>query len=473
MAAPYKLILSALVALLVLPVLASAEPGKRLPVNAEEIRLSYAPLVKHAAPAVVNIYTTKTVTQRKANPLFDDPFFRRFFGDRLPQAPGGTVRKKVQNSLGSGVIVDGQGLIVTNNHVIEGAEEIVIGLSDKREFKATIVGTDPRTDLAVLRVDTDGEQLPFLRFADSDALEVGDLVLAIGNPFGVGQTVTSGIVSGLARTEVGVSDINAFIQTDAAINPGNSGGALVDMHGRVTGINTAIFSKSGGSHGIGFAIPSNLVRTMVSGVLKYGRLVRPWLGASGQAVSADMAQAMGMGRPYGVIVTDIFPDGPADTAGLTNGDVIVAVSGHEIANPQDLRFRLATLEIGTNVDMTVLRKGKPVTLGMMLSPPPEEPARDTSTLKGRHPMQGATVANLNPALTEELGRAGNERGVIILKTGSKSAAARYGFKAGDQLLTLNGQAPQSVEDLISALEEASRWSLVINRKGKVLTLEIR
>lgn len=450
-----------------------AEPAKRLPNSAQEVRLSFAPLVKRAAPAVVNIYTAKTITQRRINSLFDDPFFRRFFGDALPRVPGGNVRKKVQNSLGSGVIVDGSGVIITNNHVIEGAEEIIVVLSDKRELQAKIVGTDPRTDLAVLRVETKDEPLPYLGFADSDSLEVGDLVMAIGNPFGVGQTVTSGIVSGLARTDVGVSDVNTFIQTDAAINPGNSGGALIDMNGALVGVNTAIFSKSGGSHGIGFAIPSNLVRTMVSGVLKYGRLVRPWLGGAGQAINADMAQALGMDRPFGVIVTDIHPTGPADRAGLKNGDVIIKVAGHEIANPQDLRYRLATLEIGSHTTVTVLRKGRVIAMRMALLPPAEEPPRDVTQLDGRHPLNGVSVANLNPALAEELGINSKQRGVILLKVASKSPAARYGFKPGDRLLTINGTAPTSVDHLVELLESAKRWALVINRKGKVLNLEVR
>ena len=259
--------------------------------NAAELRLSYAPVVQRVAPAVVNVYAAKTVQNR--NPLFDDPIFRRFFG-----VPGGGGRQQVQRSLGSGVIVDASGLIVTNEHVIEGADEVKVSLADKREFEATIVLKDQRSDLAVLRIKDARERFPFLEFANSDALEVGDVVLAIGNPFGVGQTVTHGIVSALARTQVGITDYQFFIQTDAAINPGNSGGALVDLTGRLVGINTAIFSRSGGSQGVGFAIPANMVRVVVASAKGGGSAVkRPWLGAKLQAVTAGDRRQHGPQAP--------------------------------------------------------------------------------------------------------------------------------------------------------------------------------
>src|SRR4026207_1216110 len=263
---------------------------RRVPTQSE-LRLSYAPVVQHVAPAVVNVYAAKVVQNR--NPLLDDPIFRRFFG-----VPGGGGNQ-LPRALGSGVIIEGAGLVVTNNHVIEGADEVKVSLADKREFEATLVLKDPRTDLAILRVKDGHERFPVLDFADSDALQVGDLVLAIGTPFGVGQTVAHGIVSALARTQVGVSDYQFFIQTDAAINPGNSGGALVDMTGKLVGINTAIFSRSGGSHGIGFAIPSNMVRLVVQAALKGGKVQRPWLGASLQPVTPDIAESLGLAAPAG------------------------------------------------------------------------------------------------------------------------------------------------------------------------------
>ncbi|MGH6784766.1 MAG: trypsin-like peptidase domain-containing protein, partial [Sphingomicrobium sp.] len=284
---PARLAPAVLAVLLGLSAPAAAQE-RRAPGSAAEVRLSYAPIVQRAAPAVVNVHAGRTLDNR--NPLFDDPIFRRFFG------PGfGVPREHVQRSLGSGVIVDQSGLIVTNNHVIEGSSEVKVSLADKREFEAEIVLKDSRTDLAVLRIKDGRQRFPALDLGDSDELQVGDVVLAIGNPFAVGQTVTQGIVSALARTQLGITDYGFFIQTDAAINPGNSGGALVDMEGRLVGINTAIFSKSGGSHGIGFAIPSNMVRLVVQSALKGGKVQRPWLGASLQALTPDIADSLGLG----------------------------------------------------------------------------------------------------------------------------------------------------------------------------------
>ena len=272
--------------------------------NAAELRLSYAPVVQRVAPAVVNVYAAKTVQNR--NPLFEDPIFRRFFG-----VPGGGGGSQVQRSLGSGVIVDASGLIVTNYHVIDGADEMKVSLADKREFEATLVLKDQRTDLAILRIKDAREKFPFLEFANSDVLEVGDIVLAIGNPFGVGQTVTHGIVSALARTQVGITDYQFFIQTDAAINPGNSGGALVDLTGRLVGINTAIFSRSGGSQGVGFAIPANMVRVVVASAKGGGSAVkRPWLGAKLQAVTPEIADSMGLKRPAGALIASVVARRP-------------------------------------------------------------------------------------------------------------------------------------------------------------------
>src|SRR5262245_55670269 len=277
---------AAVLALTVAMPCATSAQEPRVPSSTAEVRLSYAPVVQRAAPAVVNVYAAKTVSMR--NPLFEDPLFRRFFG--MPGGPGGGPGDQMQRSLGSGVIVDPSGLVVTNNHVIEGADQVKVSLNDKRELEAEIVLKDARSDLAVLRLKGDGERFPALEFADSDALQVGDLVLAIGNPFAVGQTVTHGIVSAVARTQVGITDYQFFIQTDAAINPGNSGGALVDLGGRIVGINTAIFSRSGGSQGIGFAIPANMVKVVVASAKGGGSTVkRPWLGARLQAVTHDTA----------------------------------------------------------------------------------------------------------------------------------------------------------------------------------------
>src|SRR4029077_13562074 len=299
-------------------------PARRDPSSANELRLSYAPVVHRAAPAVVNVYAAKTVTVR-GNPLFDDPIFRRFFG--VPGAPGGSG-DQIQRSLGSGGLVDPTGLLVTNQPVIEGADQVRVSLADKREFEAEMVLKDSRSDLAVLRIKGEKENFPALEFADSDALEVGDVVLAIGNPFAVGQTVTHGIVSAVARTQVGITDYQFFIQTDAAINPGNSGGALVDLSGRLVGINTAIFSRSGGSQGIGFAIPSNIVRAVVASAKGEANVVRrSWLGAKLQAVTPEIAESLKLKRPAGVLVSTVIPRSPAARAGLRTGDLDARLDG--------------------------------------------------------------------------------------------------------------------------------------------------
>lgn len=445
---------------------------KVVPQSQGQVQLSYAPLVKKTAPAVVNVYTAKTVRTRQVSPLFNDPFFRRFFGGQLPSEPG--PKRKVQNSLGSGVIIDATGVIVTNNHVIEGAEEIKVVLSDRREFEARVVGRDDRTDLAVLKVDMGDETLPYLELSNSDQLEVGDLVLAIGNPFGVGQTVTSGIVSALARNNVGVSDLNSFIQTDAAINPGNSGGALIDLTGRLVGVNTAIFTKSGGSHGIGFAIPSNMVAHVVKSLLASGDVVRPWWGASGQDVTAEISRTLGMERPLGVMVTSIYPGGPAERAGLQVGDIIVAIEDYETVNAQDLRFRIATQSVGGLVKVDILRQGGKRSLQMAMEAPPEVPKRDETLLRGRHPFDGAVVANLSPALADEVGLAHTTTGVIVLELDRTKSAARVGLELGDIVRKLNGEAVQDVNHLVSLIKNpASGWLIRLERGGRDINLVVR
>src|SRR3989441_7873494 len=317
---------------------ASAQ-DRRVPSSAAELRLSYAPIVQRVQPAVVNVYAAKVVQNR--NPLLDDPIFRRFFG--VP----GQQPEQMQRSLGSGVMVDPAGLVVTNNHVIEGADQVKISLADKREFEAEIVLKDSRTDLAVLRVKDGKEKFATLDFANSDELLVGDVVLAIGNPFGVGQTVTHGIISALARTQVGITDYQFFIQTDAAINPGNSGGALVDMTGKLAGINTAIFSRSGGSQGIGFAIPANMVRVVVASAKGGGKAVkRPWLGARLQAVTPEIAETLGLRLPSGALVANVSPNSPAAKAGLKPSDLIVAIDSQAVDDPNAFDYRFATRQLG-------------------------------------------------------------------------------------------------------------------------------
>ena len=442
-----------------------------LPATRPQVQLSFAPLVKQARPAVVNIYTRKVVQSSFRSPFFDDPFFKRFFGNDFAL---GQPKKRIQNSLGSGVILRADGLVVTNHHVIKGADEIIVALADRREFPAKVVVTDERTDLAVLKIDPEGEKLAHLELIDSDELQVGDLVLAIGNPFGVGQTVTSGIVSALARTQVGVADFASFIQTDAAINPGNSGGALVTMDGRLAGVNTAIFSRSGGSNGIGFAIPANMVRAVVDGAENGGQIVRPWFGASGQAVTRDIASAHGLDRPGGVLINSIFKGGPASIAGLKVGDIVSAVDGHEIFDPQGLRFRIATRPVGGSATLLVLRHGMNMELKVALKAAPEVPKRNVITLQGRHMLAGATIGNLSPAFAEELSLDTQMQGVIVLQTAQGSPAGRLRLRPGDILLRINKTTIQRVADVKNVMSgKAEEWDLAVKRGGKVLQVRVR
>lgn len=449
-----------------------AADAKRVPASRGEINLSFAPLVRSAAPAVVNIYTRRVVRARQISPLFNDPFFRRFFGNQF--APGGQQNKRIQNSLGSGVIVSADGLIVTNHHVIDKADEITVVLTDRREFEAEVVTRDDDTDLAVLRIETKGEALPFLELRDSDTLEVGDLVLAIGNPFGVGQTVTSGIVSALARTARGVSDFGFFIQTDAAINPGNSGGALISLDGGLVGINTAIYSRGGGSNGIGFAIPSNMVATVVGSAASGGQVIRPWLGARGQTVDADLARSLRLPRPSGVLVNLVHPEGPAAAAGLKIGDVIVSVNSKVVPDANTLKFRVATLDIGGLAAMTVIRKGQRVKLAVPLRSAPEVPKRDLTVIAGPNPYAGAEVANISPALAEEISLDTDITGVLVMRIKRGSPADRIGLEPGDILLRLNGNEIGSVAALKTMVKrDYSAWRIEISRAGRVLQLIIK
>lgn len=460
---------------MVVPVLVAA-PGmasaQDVPDSREQISLSFAPVVRAAAPAVVNIYSRRVVRTRTVPPLFDDPVFRRFFGERMPFGPS-MPRHRVENALGSGVIVRPDGVILTNRHVIEGADEITVVLNDRREFDARLVGTDEQTDLAVLTIDAGRDPLPALSLGEADSLEVGDLVLAIGNPFGVGQTVTSGIVSALARTSVGLTDYRSFIQTDAAINPGNSGGALVDMAGRLVGINTAIYTQDGGNVGIGFAIPVAMVRVVLDSLLEEGRVRRPWLGATGQTVTNDIARSLGLERPSGVLVTEVRAGSPAARVGLRRGDVILAMDGRPVTDEEGLRYRIATTPVNTDVTLTVWRRGGARDLTVTLRPPPEDPPRDPTVLSGRHPLDGVTVANLNPALAEELRIPSDAGPVVVVRTNPRGGAARFGMRPGDVVLSVNGRDPGDVRGLARLMDRARPpWRLELWRQGRTLRVVI-
>ena len=451
----------ALFALAVSLASARAEDQRQVPTSPAQVQLSYAPVVKRAAPAVVNVYAARVVENR--NPFMNDPLFRQFFG--------AVPREQVLRSLGSGVIVDPSGLVVTNYHVIEGASEVKVALSDKREFDAEIVLKDEHSDLTVLRLKGANEKFPVLDFANSDDLQVGDLVLAIGDPFGVGQTVTHGIVSALARTQVGISDYQFFIQTDAAINPGNSGGALVDVNGRLVGINSAIYSRSGGSQGIGFAIPANMVRVVVTSAEGGSGLVkRPWLGAKLQEVTPEIAESLGLKRPSGALVANVAADGPAAKAGIKTGDLIVTVDGVEVEDPNAFDYRFATKPLGGTAKVGLVRKGKEIVASVALQSLPDTP-RNEVQIKGQSPFLGATVANLSPALADELRLDPQTEGVVITAVADGSAAQSVGFQKGDIVVTVNNQKIVKSADLERVTNAASRqWRVTIQRGGQQISV---
>ena len=459
------------VLLAVLTVGSAADAQRRVPPpNREAALFSFAPVAKKAAPAVVNVYVRGRI-QQSPSQLAEEQFFRRFFGDRF-----GLPQDRVQNSLGSGVIVNSDGLVVTNSHVVKvgGNAEIKIVLSDKREFDARLVMQDEKADIAILKIEGGDGRFNFLEFADSDDLEVGDLVLAIGNPFGVGQTVTQGIVSALARTEIGQSsEAQVFIQTDAAINPGNSGGALVDMNGRLAGINTAIYSQSGGSQGIGFAIPSNLVKLFVDSAITGRKVTRPWLGAKLEPVTRDIASAVGIDRPTGAIVARVTPRSAAAEAGLQVGDVITSVDGTAVDDPRALIYRLTTRGIGAKAKIDFVRKGRLMSTQLALLAAPEPGKNDVRNLSGTHPFDGARASTILPALADELGL-DEDQGVVILSVRPGSIAANLGFAAGDIVVSVNGQPIDTVATLETQVRQKQAvWQLEVKRQGQLLTLQIR
>ncbi len=460
--------LAVLLALLLGAAPCLAQTQKVAPRERGEVMLSYAPVVKRAIPAVVNVYASR-VEQRPRNPLFDDPVFRQFFGG----GGGGQPQSRVAQSLGSGVIVDASGLVVTNHHVIEGMTAVKVALSDKREFDAEIVLRDPRTDLAVLKLKG-GANFPVLELGDSDALEVGDFVLAMGNPFGVGQTVTQGIVSALARTQVGINDFGFFIQTDAAINPGNSGGALIDLNARLVGINSAIYSRSGGSMGIGFAIPVNMVKVVVATARGGGKEVkRPWLGATLQSVSREIADSLGLERSSGALVAEVLDKSPAAEAGLKRGDIVTAVDGQPIDDPEAFGYRLGTKPLGGLASLSVARNGKPLIMPLKLMAAPETPPRERSKIAGNSPFTGATVENLSPAVQEELGVTATHEGVIVAEVEEGSIAASLGIQKGDVILAINDAKIARTGDLKSATATRKPlWKLTMSRGGQTFTTVI-
>jgi Do/DeqQ family serine protease len=454
----------ALVAAASTTAIAYAQPdaARVVPASAIGMKQSFAPVVKRAAPAVVNISAKRVVRQRT------DPFWGAF-GMGVP-------RNRVEGSLGSGVIVRADGVIVTNNHVIAGGEEITVALSDRREFVAKVMLADPRTDLAILKITLPpGEKLPVMAIAERADSQVGDLVLAIGDPFGVGQTVTNGIISAVNRTANADGDGGSYIQTDAAINPGNSGGALVSMDGDLVGVNSFIYSQSGQSSGIGFAIPAAVVRRVVETAMGGGTaVVRPWLGARLQSVTPDMAKAMGLATPSGAVIADVWPNGPAARAGLKQGDIVTSVDGGPVVDAASLNYAFGTHRPGDTLKVSIRRAGGEQSLSVHAEPAPATPARDEQVIAGRNPFQGATVVNLSPAVAEEVGiDPFGKTGVLVTKAAA-GAARQLGVQPGDIIRAVNGRDIKNVRDLTSAVvAPAPVWQFTIERNGQQLTATVR
>jgi len=438
----------------------------RVPVSQAEISLGFAPLVKAAAPAVVNIYV-KRVVQTRSSPFQGDPLFEDMFRDF------GKLRPRVQNSLGSGVILSADGYVVSNYHVVGEATDIRVVLNDRREYAAQVVLADEQSDLALLRLEG-AEDMPHLALRDSDTVEVGELVLAIGNPFGVGQTVSSGIVSGLARSGGAIGSARGyFIQTDAPINPGNSGGALIDINGALIGVNTRIVSRSGGSNGIGFAIPARLVTAFLAQAeAGETEFARPWAGISGQAVDADIAESIGLSIPGGIMITEIHRESPFFKAGLMPGDVILSVSGHSVNTPAEMIFRMTVAGIGNETEVTFFSEEEIDTRPVTLARAPDMPPRAALVTDDDTPLPQVQLININPAVLAEFGLPLSSDGVVVADTGP--FGARAGLRVGDVITEINGARVSDTGEAARKLAASGRWlSLSVERAGQRMQLRFR
>jgi serine protease Do len=440
---------------------------------------SFVDVAKSVKPAVVNIFATRNgQSEGTQGTPFDDPFFRRFFGDEWMkrfEAP----KERKERGLGSGVIVDPSGLIITNNHVVNKADEIKVFLSDKREFKAKLVGTDAKTDVAVLKIEAGG--LPTVSWADSDKLEVGEFVLAVGNPFGLTQTVTLGIVSALGRS-AGIAEYEDFIQTDAAINPGNSGGALVNVRGELVGINTAIYSQSGGNMGIGFAVPSNMARSIMDQLVQHGKVVRGWLGVSIQELTPELSSQFGVPKDTkGVLVSDVMDDSPAKKAGFERGDVIVEYDGRPMDSPAHLRNAVAQTFVGKKVTVKVLRDKKPKVIDLTIAEQPKNLAQAGSEEGGESVapaglLSDIEVKELNSDLAGRYGLKGGDHGVVVVRVKPGSAAEEAGVREGDLVLEVNRKSAgtlKAYERLAASLPKDQSVLLLLKRQGRAIYVTLR
>lgn len=435
-----------------------------------------------ATPSVVNISTTRVIKSRDESPfdLFDDPFFRRFFGDQLPHQ--NIPKEHKEQSLGSGVIVSEDGYIVTNNHVIEKAEEIKVLLSNKRDYKAKLVGADPKTDIAVIKID--GKGLTPLPWGDSNKLKVGEIVFAIGNPFALNQTVTMGVISAVGRANVGIADYEDFIQTDAAINPGNSGGALINARGELIGINTAILSRTGGYQGIGFAVPSSMARQVMDSLIKYKKVVRGWLGVSIQEVTSDLAEEFGVRDLKGALVSGVMKGSPAEKAGIKQGDVILEYNGKTVEDTGHLRNMVSQTPINTNVKIKLLRHKKEIDTQVTIAELPKKMAESSPRNPGQSPDQdeessaltGMSVRELSADLARHFGIEGQEKGVVVVKVDPDSKVSEAGIRPGDIILQINQQNITTLQEYKQAtarIKMKDRILLLVRRKGEDLFVTVR
>ncbi len=450
---------AAIVAFFLIPLAAQAQGPQPLERNWIE------DVVERVLPSVVNISSVKKVEVNRS-PLFSDPFFRDFFGNGVP-------RERVQQALGSGVIVSGDGYIVTSNHVVSEADEVEVRLSDERVFTAKIIGNDPKSDVAVIKIDA--KDLPVIKIGKSSDLRIGSYVLALGNPYGLAGTVTHGIISALGRSGLGITEYENFIQTDAPINPGNSGGALVNMEGELIGINTAILSQSGGNIGIGFAIPVDLVMDIVQSLRKYGRVVRGWLGVTVQEITPEIAEAMELESSQGVLIADVIKGSPAAEAGIRQGDVVVSINGKEVNDPSALQFLVSEIAPGTRVPVTVIRDGGRKTVTVTIGDLSEaEIPRDTYLVEDNRFLEGARVADLSPPLRDSLEVPNNVDGVVVTGVEDDSPASSTGLRPGDVIVAINGMKIAGLSEFTQHLQSVNgrRMEISIYRQGMILNMTL-